>query len=44
VNFHYIRFVLENGLLTGTMVRFEAADRGGDPWTEPDRFEISARP
>jgi len=44
VNFHYIRFVLENGLLTGTMVRFEAADRPGDPWSEPDRFEILARP
>lgn len=43
VNFHYIRFVLEDGLLTGTMVRFGAAERGGDPWTEPDRFEIRAR-
>jgi len=44
VNFHYIRFILENGLLTGTMVRFDADDRRTDPWTEPDRFEVRTRP
>jgi hypothetical protein len=43
VNFHYIRFTLENERLTGTMVRFEADDRSGDPWTEPDRFEVRAK-
>jgi hypothetical protein len=43
VNFHYIRFTLENERLTGTMVRFDTKDRSGNPWTEPDRFEIRAR-
>jgi acid phosphatase type 7 len=43
VNFHYIRFTLENERLTGTMVRFEADDRRGDPWTEPDHFELRAK-
>jgi acid phosphatase type 7 len=43
VNFHYLRFHLENGTLRGTMVRFEADDRGTDPWSEPDHFEVSAR-
>jgi calcineurin-like phosphoesterase family protein len=43
VNFHYIRFTLQNDRLSGTMVRFDAADRTGDRWTEPDRFEIRAR-
>jgi hypothetical protein len=44
VNFHYIRFVLQNGRLEGTMVRFDAKDGSHDPWSEPDRFEVSARP
>jgi len=44
VNYHYIRFTLEDGRLTGTMVRFEAAGRSADSWSEPDRFEIRARP
>jgi hypothetical protein len=43
VNFHYLRFTLENRRLTGTMVRFDAHDRTGNPWTEPDRFEIRAK-
>jgi len=43
VNFHYLRFVLDGERLSGTMVRFEAAHRSGDPWTEPDRFEVRAR-
>jgi acid phosphatase type 7 len=43
VNFHYLRFRLENGQLTGTMERFDAADSGGNPWTEPDHFEVTAR-
>jgi len=43
VNFHYIRFTLEKDRLTGTMVRFEADDKSGDPWTEPDRFEVRAK-
>ena len=42
VNFHYIRFVLDGEKLTGTMVRFEASHRVTDPWTEPDRFEVTA--
>jgi acid phosphatase type 7 len=44
VNYHYLRFTLESDRLVGTMVRFDAAvDRGDNPWTEPDRFEISAK-
>ena len=43
VNFHYLRFTLEADRLTGTMVRFDAEDRSGNPWSEPDRFEIRAR-
>jgi hypothetical protein len=43
VNFHYIRFTLENERLTGVMVRFEATDRGANSWTEPDRFAIRAK-
>jgi hypothetical protein len=43
VNFHYIRFTLENERLTGTMVRFDTNDRSGNPWTEPDHFEIRAK-
>ena len=43
VNFHYLRFTLQGGRLTVTMVRFEAAEPAEDPWSEPDRFEISAR-
>lgn len=43
VNFHYLRFHLENGLLAGTMVRFDASAKEGDPWSEPDHFEVSAR-
>lgn len=43
VNFHYIRFTLENERLTGAMVRFDAADPTGNSWTEPDRFAIRAK-
>jgi acid phosphatase type 7 len=43
VNFHYIRFRLENGDLQGTMVRFEPDSPAETAWTEPDRFEIKAR-
>jgi hypothetical protein len=43
VNFHYIRFTLENERLLGTMVRFEANDRPANPWSEPDRFEVGPR-
>lgn len=42
VNYHYIRITLEDGRLTGTMVRFEASGRSTQPWSEPDRFEINA--
>jgi hypothetical protein len=44
VNFHYLRFVLEDERLTGTMVRFDASEHVPDPWSEPDRFEVDARP
>jgi hypothetical protein len=44
VNFHYIRFVLENGRLKATMVRFDANERSANRWSDPDRFEIDARP
>jgi hypothetical protein len=43
VNFHYLRMTLIGDRLAGTMVRFETTDAGGDPWSEPDRFELSAR-
>jgi acid phosphatase type 7 len=45
VNYHYLRFVLDGDRLTGTMVRFDATVEGNrDPWSEPDRFEIQAKP
>jgi acid phosphatase type 7 len=43
-NFHYLRFTLAGERLTGTMVRFDADSHAGDPWSEPDRFEITAKP
>jgi hypothetical protein len=43
VNFHYLRFALQGERLTGTMVRFDADDASGNPWSEPDRFEVTAR-
>ena len=43
VNFHYLRFTLQGQRLTGTMVRFDAADQGGHPWSEPDHFEVTAK-
>ena len=43
VNFHYLRFTLQGEQLTGTMVRYDATAATGNPWSEPDRFEISAR-
>lgn len=42
VNFHYLRFALENDRLRCTMVRFDADDRTGNAWSEPDRFEVGA--
>ena len=43
VNFHFVRFTLESERLSGTMVRFEAADPSSNTWTEPDHFEVRAR-
>jgi hypothetical protein len=43
VNFHYLRFTLQGTRLTGTMVRFDATAAADHPWSEPDRFEITAR-
>ena len=43
VNFHYLRFTLQGDRLTGTMVRFDAADQTGHPWSEPDHFEVAAK-
>ena len=43
VNFHYIRFRLENADLQGTMVRFDLNNPAGTAWTEPDRFEVKAK-
>jgi hypothetical protein len=43
VNFHYLRFTLEAQRLTGVMVRFDSADHTGNPWSEPDRFEVKAK-
>jgi hypothetical protein len=42
VNFHYLRFTLKGERLTCTMVRYDASDNPGDPWSEPDRFEVDA--
>lgn len=44
VNFHFLRLTLDGPRLSGTMVRFEAEPDAADPWSEPDRFEIAARP
>jgi len=44
VNYHFIRFVLDRGRLSGTMVRFDATEQSADLWTEPDHFEIRAKP
>jgi len=43
VNFHYIRFRLESGILQGTMVRFDANRPAETAWTEPDHFEVKAK-
>jgi|HubBroStandDraft_5_1064220.scaffolds.fasta_scaffold11637_3 hypothetical protein len=43
VNFHYIRFRLESGILRGTMVRFDPDRPGESAWTESDRFDIEAQ-
>jgi hypothetical protein len=43
VNYHFVRFTLESGSLSGTMVRFEAADPSGNSWSEPDHFELRAK-
>ena len=43
VNFHYLRFSLQEDRLTGTMVRFDVADQTGHPWSEPDHFEVRAK-
>jgi Calcineurin-like phosphoesterase len=42
VNFHYLRFTLDKNRLTGTMIRFETDNQTGNPWSEPDRFEVAA--
>jgi hypothetical protein len=42
-NFHYIRFTLRDRTLSATMVRFDSDDRTGNPWSEPDRFEVTAK-
>jgi hypothetical protein len=44
VNFHYIRFTIDGARLEGTMVRFDASAHSGNPWSEPDHFQVSARP
>jgi hypothetical protein len=43
VNFHYLRFRLQGARLTVTMVRLDATGATSNPWSEPDRFELSAR-
>lgn len=43
VNFHYLRCTLLADRLTVAMVRFEASATAGDPWSEPDRFEVRPR-
>ena len=43
VNFHYIRFRLESGILRGAMVRYDANRPGETAWAESDHFEIEAK-
>jgi hypothetical protein len=43
VNFHYLRFTLQEDRLSGTMVRFDATDNTGNAWSEPDHFEVTAK-
>ena len=44
VNFHYLRLTLSSDRLSASKVRYDAKRASGpDAWTEPDRFEISAR-
>lgn len=43
VNFHYLRCTLQGDRLTGTMVRFETSAAADNPWSEPDRFEVTSR-
>ena len=43
VNFHYLRFILREDRLTGTMVRFDATDPTGQAWSEPDHFVTAKR-
>jgi hypothetical protein len=43
VNFHYLRFRLEDGFLSGTMVRFDPTLPSAEAWSEPDRFEVNAK-
>lgn len=43
VNFHYLRFRLENGTLQGSMVRFDPNSAAETAWTEPDSFEVKAK-
>jgi len=44
VNYHYLRLTLWSDHLSGSMVRYDAAQVDGPAaWTEPDRFEIRAK-
>jgi hypothetical protein len=43
VNFHYLRFTLQGERLVCAMVRYEADETATDRWSEPDRFEVSAK-
>jgi len=39
VNYHYLRITIDGDHLSGVMVRFDPG--ANDPWSEPDRFEVS---
>jgi len=43
VNYHYIRFTLQDDRLQGTMVRFDPSTPDANAWSEPDHFEVSAK-
>jgi hypothetical protein len=43
-NFHYIRFTVDGARLTGTMARYDPGAHASEPWSEPDRFEVVAKP
>jgi hypothetical protein len=42
-NYHYVKFVLENGKLVGTMYRLSGPEVAAPKWDAKDHFEIAAK-